>query len=333
MRRHIPLLFCMACLALVSMVALSGCVGQEKTGGPQYKNDVITIEDYYVSNLKPYAGSEATMEFLVQNNGEHPVKRVTVSFFDTSGLTVKILKCSGEEIPLSDESRPTCVFGESEALVAIEPLDVRQVVLRLGMPSDSVIKKPTSFTVSYRIEYDYSGYRKADLPVVDGVTVRTASSKYSQSTPSYGPIRLDFEMPVRGEHKEGTQTVKEYWGVRDEPFEVVFKLTDVADSKLKDKTPIIAAGNLMLDAKGSLARADGLPCDFCKPGETGCMGTDSKYLYLGKDAKVPSELRCSFRSYDFIEPETFATLWAQYNYTYGYTLTEKFEVQPVGEAG
>lgn len=49
------------------------------------------------------------------------------------------------------------------------------------------------------------------------------------------------------------------------------------------------------------------------------------------DEKVFGELRCSFNSTDFTEPQILATLWAQYNYTYGYTMTEKFEVQPLGE--
>jgi len=328
MRKQIPLLFC---LAVVAAVSLSGCLSNQGVTTASYKNDVITIEDYYVSNLKPYAGSEATMEFLVQNNGEHAVERVAVSFFDTSGLAVKNLQCSGKDMQLDAGSRPTCVFGESEPLGRIEPFDVRYVELRLGMPSKDVIKSPREFTLSYSIEYDYVGYRKADLPVVDGTTVRTASSKYSQSTASYGPVVLSFEMPARGTHKEDGKTVTDYWGVREEPFEVVMKLTDVASSKSKAKNLVLAKGSIMLDTKKSLQVAMGIPCDFCMGGEKDCPGTDSTYLYSKADAKVPSELRCSFKSYDFTEPEALATLWAEYSYTYGYTLTEKFEVQPVGE--
>jgi hypothetical protein len=320
MRKQIPLLLC---LALVSAVALSGCLtNQSPTSTASYKNDVVTVEDYYVSNIKPYAGSETTMQFLLQNNGEHPVGRAAVNFFDTSGLAVSDFKCSDSAVPVG--AQPLCTFGNSEALGEIVPFDVRYVSLRLTAPSADVIKKQTDFTVSYRIEYDYSGYRKADLPVVDGTTVRTASSRYSQSTASYGPVLLSFELPARGTHKEDGQTVTDYWGVRGEPFEVVMKLTDVASSKSKSKNLVLAKGSIMLDTKKSLQVADGMPCDFDVDASTG-------YLYSSKDVKVPGELRCSFKSYDFAEPETFATLWAEYSYTYGYTLTEKFQVQPIGE--
>ncbi|MFH1623211.1 MAG: hypothetical protein ABIA12_01690 [Candidatus Aenigmatarchaeota archaeon] len=304
-------------MALMSVAVLSGCIGQNEALTAEYKNDVISIEDYYVSNIKPSAGSEVTMQFLVQNNGEQPVSRVVVSFFDTGGMEIVELGCSGTE-----RIGNACVFDSGNAAGNLEPFDVRSVELRMRTLGGNVIKKPIPFTLSYYVEYDYAGYRKADLPVVDGVTVRTASSKYSQSTASYSPVRLDFEMPARGEHKEDGKTVKDYWGVRGEPFEVIFKFTDVASSGMKDKTAGIAAGNIRLDTKGSLQAAAGLPCDF--------RTTDS-YMYSTRDAKVPGELRCNFKSYDFTEPQVLATLWAEYSYTYRYTLAEEFEVQPAGQ--
>jgi len=313
MRTQIPFVFCMV---LLSAAALSGCVNQPEPSA-EYKNDVITVEDYYVSNIMPKAGSEVTMWFVVQNNGEHPVSRVVVSFFDTGGLGITELRCAGTE---SDGN--ACVFDSGNEAGALEPLDVRSVELRLSVPGESVIKKATPFTLSYYVEYDYEGYRKADLPVVDGTTLRTATSKFSQSTASYGPIRLDFEMPARGEHKEDGNVVKDYWGVKGEPFEVIVKFTDVAGSGLKDKTPEIAAGSVKLDAKGSLQLATDSACDF-EP--------DNGYLYSTKDVNVPGELSCSFQSYDFTEPEVLATLWAEYSYTYSYTLAEKFDVQPAGQ--
>jgi hypothetical protein len=318
MRKQIPLLLC---LALVSAVALSGCLtNQSPTTTASYKNDVVTVEDYYVSNLQPYAGSETTMSFLVQNNGEQPVGRVKVSL--SSNMEMVDLRCSGAASYDTGSGVRYCVFDASNDAGSIEPFDVRSVELRLN--ANDLVSKPTEFVVSYSVEYDYAGYRKADLPVVDGTTVRTASSSYSQSTASYGPVLLSFELPARGTHKEDGQTVTDYWGVRGEPFEVVMKLTDVASSKSKSKNLVLAKGSIMLDTKKSLQVADGMPCDFDVDASTG-------YLYSSKDVKVPGELRCSFKSYDFSEPETFATLWAEYSYTYGYTLTEKFQVQPVGE--
>jgi len=327
MRRHIPLVFCMA---LISMVALSGCVGQEKTGGPQYKNDVITIEDYYVSNLKPYAGSEATMEFLVQNNGENPMGRVKVDFFSLSGLTIVELKCSGTD-PEYSASRQSagCTFDSTNAAGAIEPFDVRKVTMRLKMP-DLELKTPKEFTVSYYVEYDYAGFRVANVPIVDGETVTKASTSFSQSTSSYGPIRLDFELPVRGEHKENGQTVKEYWGVKGQPFEIKMKFTNVATSKLKDASPLLKAGKVRLDVKEMLNPMAGTGCGLCIGGASGCPGTNPKYAYPLKDVKVPAEVSCDFKPLGFETPEAMATMSADFSYTYRYVLSEKLSMQPLG---
>ncbi len=321
------------CITIVATVFLSGCL---KQGPPtaQYKNDIITIEEYYISDLTPYADSEVVIEFLVQNNGENPVSRVKVRFFEHQYLEIVELKCMGTE----PEGGDTCVFDKGNKFGELMPSDVRKIDLRLRAPSKNIIKKPTNLLVRYYIEYDYGGFRKMDLPIIDGETVRTPSTRYSQSTPTYGPIRLTFEAPERGEHKENGKVVKDYWGVKGQPFEVKMKLADVASASLKDNSPIINAGDIKLDLKNSLQRAyyldkagtkTMLPCDFCVGGEGNCPGSDPNYLYSNKTVKVPGELKCNFQSFDFTEPELLATIWADFSYTYQYTITEELEVQPL----
>lgn len=321
------------CIAIVGIVFLSGCVDQ----GPaeaKYKDDIITIEEYYVSDLTPYVDSEVVIEFLLQNNGEDPVPRVKVKFFDYPGFEIVELKCMGTK----PENGDMCIFDKGNDFGELVPFDVRKVDLKLRTPPSKDIERPTSLTIMYYVEYDYSGFRKMDLPIIDGETVRTPTSKYSQSTPTYGPIKLTFEAPERGEHKEDGKVVKDYWGVKGQPFEVRMKLTDVASSALKGSSPTIKAGSIRLDLKNSLERAysvskEGkktmLPCDFCVGGEGDCPGTDSNYLYSNKTVKVPSELKCNFQSLSFDEPELLATIWADFSYTYQYTLVEELEVQPI----
>lgn len=319
MRTQIPLLFC---LAVVAAVALSGCLSNQGTTTASYSNDVVTVEDYYVYNLQPEAGSETTISFLVQNNGEDPVTRVKVNF--DSNLEITGLECSGTTAATVNSGERYCVFDSTNDAGVLQPFDTRHVELTIKAPSRDIILKATTFQVSYSIEYDYSGYRTVSLPVIDDSTESSASSEYSQSEESYGPVLLSFKLQARGTHTEDGETVEDYWGVKGDPFKVVFGLTDVASSDMKATSPVVNAGKLKLDTKGSLNITDGMPCDF----EQAADG----YMYSTKAVKMPGELRCSFESYDFPEPEVLATIWAEYGYTYGYTLTEKFQVQPVGES-
>jgi hypothetical protein len=316
------------CITVVTSVFISGCVDQTPTA-TQYKNDIVTIEEYYVSNLMPYADSEVVIEFLVQNNGEEPIPRLKVRFFDHPGFEILSLSCMG--MLTEPENGDTCIFDEENDFGEIVPFDIRKIDLRLGTPSN--IEKPTTFTIRYYVEYDYSGFRKMDLPIIDGETIRTPSSKFSQSTSTYGPIKLEFKTPERGEHKEDGKVVKEYWGVKTQPFKVEMKMTDVASSGLKDNAPTINPGDMKLDLKNSLERAYSvstmLHCDFCVGGEGNCPGADPEYMYLNKIVEVPGELRCNFQSDDFVEPELLATIWSDFSYTYRYTLTEQIEVQPL----
>lgn len=323
MRTRLALLMC---VALVSAVALSGCTGQPPAG-VTYKNDVITLEDYYVSNTRPHPGSDVTIEFLVQNNGEHPVERVKVDFFDVSGLTITELKCSGAqpEYPASRQSA-SCTFGSASSGGSIDSMDVRKVTLRLEVP-DIETDASTDFTISYSVDYDYSGFRLANVPIVDGDTVTRASSKFSQSDPSYGPIALGFELPARSEHKENGQTVKEYWGVEGQPLELKMKFTSTATAKLKDASPVLAAGSVRLSTNGMMDMLPGTACDLCIGGSDGCPGTDPSYAYPLEDVKVPSDVSCDFEPVDFGTPEATATLSADFSYTYRYVLSEKLTVQ------
>jgi hypothetical protein len=170
-----------------------------------------------------------------------------------------------------------------------------------------------------------------DIPIIDGDTLREPLSQYSQSTPTYGPIQLTFDPPVRGERVEDDKTIKEYWGVRDSPFKVDMKFTHVGSSSIgMIETPKIKAGKVKLDLRGSLKRAVvagvELPCYF--------NADDEGYLFSNKDITVPDELMCNFQSVSFIdehdnEPEVKATIWADFDYTYSYTNSQDFEIQPL----
>lgn len=321
---------------LVLAVILSGCVEQDGDDivELEYKDDVITIEDFYVSDRTPYEGAVTVVDFYLKNNGEYPVTRVEVAF-DAPGFEIEELVCEG-----GSSIDNACIFDKDGEYGEIEPFDTRKVTLELGVLRIGLLK-PQTYTITYYTEYDYFGFRKMDIPIIDGVTVRKPLSEYSQSTPTYGPIKLSFEPPLRGERIEGDKTIKEYWGVRDDPFKVEMEFKHVGSRSIGEITdPEIEKCDVKLDLRGSLERASiggvYLPCDFCGGGEPDCTDKERGYLFSNKTLDIPAKLTCNFYSPTFSDPqfedpETVATIWAEFNYTYRYTKAQSFDIQPLNE--
>jgi len=323
-------------LLLVLIVALSGCVNQ---GGVvlQYKNDIITVEDYSVSSLNPYVGSMTTLDFIIKNNGDKKVEWAEVIFFDRPGFNVNELFCEGtKELKFGSgtacESDSDCPVNTNEfcdlsvkkcykgcLFTDIESLDFRAVSLTLNANS------PGTYAISYSVKYEYSGFRKADIPVIDGITRKEPIAKFSQSTPTYGPVVMDFEPPVGRQRKEDDKVIKEYWIVGDRPFEVKMNFKHVGSSSVGTIQPVnISKGNVKLDLRRSLIigvhDTTKLPCDFYE---------ENNFLFSKKDVLVPEKLLCNFQSTPLEGPETMATIWAEFSYTYKYIKTENFNVKPL----
>lgn len=97
------------------IVFLAGCV-KEKPTEVQFKNDVITIENYVVDNVAPYASTDSTtnkvtISFDIKNNGDKPVKWAKVNFFDTPGFEViaTCLPLAGYTLKSAKEEICVCV--------------------------------------------------------------------------------------------------------------------------------------------------------------------------------------------------------------------------------
>jgi len=298
---------------------------------PQYKDDIITIEDYYVSDTNPYVNSGAMISFLVKNNGEYNVPYVKVKFavpgFEIAGDG---LYCEGTDAFVADSRNSgSCTFNKSNSFGELQPFDTRSISLSLKTPNINILS-PMTFTVSYTVEYNYSGFKKMDIPIVNSTTRKEPLSEYSESTATYGPIKLAFEPPVGRERVEQGRTVQEYFGVDTNPIRVKMKFTQTSSS-----TPEIEVGKVSLDLRGSLKKASvggtPLPCDFCESSEAACLGKKEGYLVSTKSVDIPGELVCNFQSVGFEGPETTATIWAEFNYTYSYSKYQRFEVQPIPE--
>jgi hypothetical protein len=321
--------------SLSVIVLLSGC--NDKENGVveiEYKDDIITIEDFYISDRKPYENAVTMIDFLVKNNGEFPVDRVEIGF-DAPGFYIDSLVCEGTT-PFPKESgddNNTCVFDKLSSMSVIEPLDTRTVTIALKVRNIGLLH-PQTYTMTFYVEYDYFGFRKMDIPIIDGETRKKPLSKYGQSSQTYGPIHLDFKPPVRGEKVEEGKTVKEHWGVRDQPFKVEMEFKHVGRSSIGAITdPKIEKGKVRLDLRDSLERGSvgglDLPCEFCEMGDPDCVAPMSGYLFSNKSLEIPDELSCNFQARGFSGPEMTATIWAEYNYTYIYTNSQDFEIQPL----
>jgi len=288
---------------------------QNGNGQPQYKNDKITIESYSVSNTEPYEGSTVTIELWIKNNGDREVDDLEVNFFDVPGFDVTAINCDG-----TVTNNPTEIKCDSDDFDTIESMDIRMIVLTLKAPEEII--SSSQFTVSYYIQYKYSGYRIANIPIVDGITRQTPLSTFSQSEATYGPILLEFESRIGRTRIEDGRTIKEYWSRMNEPFEVKMNFKHVGSSSIGTIKPVnITKGNVKLDLNNSLVKRD--PCNFEEK---------NSYLVSKKDILIPNTLICNFiNSSYFKEPESLAVINAEFNYTYEYIKTQTFTVKPMPE--
>jgi hypothetical protein len=296
---------------------LSGGDGDDNPNPPpirpdEFKNDIITIDERSVSSTRPRVGGATTIAFNVNNNGDNDTN-VEVNFFDVPGFKVISLYC--DEVLSTDT---ICRFSGSNK---IESLNSKRVSLQLQAPDGSVVTKETVFTVSYYVKYDYTGSRRASIPVIDGVTRTAPLSKYYASDSSYGPIAVDFDPPVGLETIVDSSTVKEYWIVGTNPFQLKMNFESVVSAPAGKVLRVnITSGSVSLDSKGTMGRVSTMPCDF-----------DSSYKST-KSVAVPGSLICNFQADLGGQPEMMATADVNFKYTYQIIGSEKFTVQPQPKA-
>jgi hypothetical protein len=320
-------------LLLASVVFLSGCIGQPSTNTTkyQYKNEIVTIEDYRVTDTSPFVGGLTTISFNLRNNGEFTLGHTKVTF-DVPGFTIVDLSCEDATARQGD----SCVYDSGAPLGDIEPFDMREIRLTLQAPNIDILQ-PHPFTAIYTVEYDYSGFKKVDLPIVDGVTRTQPIAAYSESTQTYGPISVTFQPPVGSQHVEGDKTVTEYWGTANTPFRLKMTFNQVGSASQNPEKAVLEIGRVEADLRSALQVAcmgsSRLQCDFDYEMPTACGSATAGKIASTKQVRVPGDLSCTLQALDFQGPETTATLWLSYNYTYRFTKSETFTVQPLPGGG
>lgn len=278
----------------------------------KYKNDIITVEEYAVSNLEPYNDTTTTISFSIQNNGDKTVDYTEVYFYDLqlgeNGFKLEKLVCGGKE---QDVNLPIhkCVFDVNDK---IESLDIRQISLTLKTPK--VIEDRT-FTIRYSIKYTYSGFRSANVPVIDDLTVKKPTFKFSESEPTYGPVVAEFEPPIGGTTIQGNQKINEYWGKSEQPFELKMQLKHVGT--VKDVRPI-SVPNIAINFPSDFTMST--PCNFDND-----KSIKNSILEINK----PLNMLCYFKIEKVSQPQLNALFDLTYDYIYEFERSQDITVKPV----
>lgn len=293
--------------SLILVLFLSGCtLPWSQPPLPTYKDDAITIENYAVSSTEPYAGSSVTIQFLVQNNIEDEIENIEVNFFDLSAFSNQSLDCG----PNGNPKERSCYFS-------LDSLDYRPIKITIKAPPEEVITAPTRFTISFYVKYNMSSKRSVMIPVIDGIIKTEPESSFLISEQKHGPVRVDFDFPIKRVRKEDNREIVERWVVAGEPFET--KITFKHTGTLGNVQPInISNDSIKIELK-EIERIS--PCDF------GENNFSLKNIVL----LSPSErnlLKCNFNATDTSYPEYLAELSIEYNYTYTFIKRETFTVKP-----
>jgi len=306
------------CLVML-VVVTAGCT--DGGGSKPIVADVITIPDnsYVVHNMEPYAGGTTAIEFFVVNEGRDKLNGVEVKFYDLGGFTVVDLTCwaPADAVINSERTDASCVFND------VGSSDRRKVVLTLQAPPAEKIKSSTNIPVKYYLKYDFVGHRQAILPLVDDVTMTQPPKPYEPSSPSDGPVVLEFESPKAGQVKQGSQTVTLNWAKKNVPFEMKMNFKMAGSSNVgKVQQVNISAGDVSIKLIGlQIATVAGkeVACDFAGSGT----------ITSKEGVQVPGTLSCNFVSSKTNFVGYYNTqLEAAFKYTYEIRREETFKVKP-----
>jgi hypothetical protein len=294
-----------AFLFLFAVIILAGCT---TTATIPYQNDVIIQENYVLTRANPFTDSSTSIRFNIRNVGRDVVPKADILFTDLQGLSAGITCQDGTQI--GNQKNPGCEFTN------IDSLDSRYVSIIIYTPSADAIKSPTSYQITYNISFDYSGFRRLVIPVVDDPS-HQPQNKYAVSDPSVGPIEVSFEPPIGAISKQGNQQTTEYWGVKGDSFEVRmdFKqaVQNVVSTAISGSNIKLSLQGLNIDSKSKCDFNSGLTANFD--------------IVVGQSQ---ASLTCSFLPQNFNTAETNTVIDINYAYTYSTVKTESFTVYPRG---
>lgn len=318
-------------------------------GDIQYKNDIVTLEKYTVTNLAPYESKEGkpgttSIQFEIHNNGDKSIPYLELDFFDLSGFTIEKLDCGiigqRQRDEGTGEFKNKCIYDGSTG--TFSRLETTPVTITFKTPQN--IDSSTPFTVSFAIRYVYFGFRDALIPVIDGVTKKEPTSPFTQSNPSFGPVALDIQPALDRTVTVGDKTVTQYWGISGDnsfPFVTRFKFSSIGTVDGKIQGANITKENVRIKLVGLEKQGT---CEFDTPSGSPVIvnlpESNSEYpipvdnsneynLASQKNILVSYDtLFCTFKP-NLNQPEYTAVISAVFAYKYEFIRSQEFVVHPL----
>jgi len=177
----------------------------------KFKNDIITLENFEVSNLRPVVNSKVIVSFDVTNNGDKEIENVIVDFGGTTKQKGGVVELTCD--PFSSSVNDVTKTGNDKCkFQKLESLETRKVTYNMQVVNEGTLP------IVINVSYPYSGTREAFITIVDDKTVKTPQVQFRQSPPSVGPLVVDVAPPTKG------------WAVSDQPFAVKFRLRFVGST-------------------------------------------------------------------------------------------------------
>ena len=288
---------------------LAGCISGPRPVEPiQLSNDIVRLKDYEVSTINPYPGSETVISFWLENTNDKDVT-VTVDFFNVPSNLNAELSCGGYRAVAVPPYRCS---------IFLAAFDSKPVKLDMSMPRDNILS-PVPYTIVYSINYTWTGYRSANVPIIDGVTRKEPTSQFLQSLPSYGPVHVEFQLPVGRTYKTDKETITEHWGLMGRSFEIKMNFKHVGNPQGDIEEPfVITPDKIKVITTNVVIARDPVYCAFDR----------ATKLYPLK-LEVPGELACNFEPMGTpVNGELEGIVAVDYTYNYKFTRTETIIEQP-----
>jgi len=265
-----------------------------------YKNDIISLENFGISNLRPIKGGKLTISFDLLNNGDKTVDNIEIDFTGTTNQgNIDIKEC---ESTTPDNRKKKCKFTD------LLSLDTRRFVAEYTAPD------PFSATIAVKATYPYKGSREALVPIIDDKTVKTPPKQFVQSQPSFGPFAVDIIPPTKG------------WAIANQPFELIFKLRFVGSTAIG--IPVDPLNQLKLEKGKFKVTLEGLKVVNCISQLAGKAG--DTIITNDKEIVVNREYSCNLQAIDATGQFGYklGIVEVDFSYTYGFVRSQAITVRP-----
>lgn len=272
-----------------------------------YSNDLISIENVFVSNPYPIPGENITLSFYLKSNSPYELSP-SVIFFDFQDLSLEKLSYSrkGKKYPCwikNDKSYGACNFE-------ISPFDIVLVNAMFRIPGVEKLPlvsegKKDYRTIRFEVRYETRGEKEIFLPITPNIN-KAPSLQYSESKSSWGPLQLLISFPGRSEG---------VYGVSGMPLPISFSLSNLGTQGIS--LPISVK---KLNISYPEALMEYSSCSIVPKKEGSSL--------IFANLKTGKQVNCIFYIKE-INEEKLARILFEYEYTYSFFYQKNLQIQSI----